>query len=105
MRGSNLEKSSRMILSESSMNTPNVFVITRIMRDSESILYKENFTTHVLYVQFPFTQFFSSHFLLYSMIKVDTILFPPSTRFLDSSDLLLIDFSHISRSLIPTVPH
>lgn len=55
MRGSNLETSSRMILSESSMNTPNVFVITRIMRDSESILYNKNFTTHVLYVQFPFT--------------------------------------------------
>lgn len=95
MKRSALGTSSTMILPESPTNTLDVFIVTRTMRDPKSTSYKGNFTAHVLYSPFP----------LYSMIKVNNILFSPSTRFLDSSALWLIDVFHISRSLIPTVPH
>lgn len=45
---------SRMILSGSPVNTLNIFIVTITMRDSKSISYKGNFTTHILYVQVPF---------------------------------------------------
>lgn len=103
---SDLGTSSRMILSESPTNTLDIFLVTRKMRDSKSSSFKGNFTTHVLYVQvLLLISFFCSHILLYSMIKVNNILFFPSTMFLDSSALWLIDVFHISWSLIPPVPH